>query len=49
MFKGDHNILRLISTINMYIFIKIRHDILIQSHGNIMMMKKFNFMLEIGI
>ena len=33
----------------MYIFIKIRHDILIQGHGNYMMMKKFNYMLEIDI
>ena len=38
-FKGDHNIL-IISTINMHKFIKIRHDILIQCHGNYMEMKK---------
>ena len=38
-----------ISTINMYIFIKMRHDILIQGHGNYMMMKKFNYMLVIDI
>ena len=33
----------------MFIFIKIRHDILIQGHGNYIMMKKFNYMLEIDI
>ena len=33
----------------MYIFIKIRHDIPIQGHGNHMMMKKFNYMLKINI
>ena len=33
----------------MYIFIKIRHDNLIQGHGSYMMMKKFNYMLEIDI
>ena len=38
-----------ISAINMYKFIKIRHDILIQCHGNYMEMKKFNYMLEIDI
>ena len=38
-----------ISTINLYRFVKIRHDILIQCHGNYMEMKKFNFMLEIDI
>ena len=38
-----------ISTINMYEFIFIRHDILIQYHGNYMEMKEFNYMLEIGI
>ena len=38
-----------ISTINMFKFIKIRHDILIQFHGNYMEMKKFNYMLEIDI
>ena len=36
-----------ISTINMYKFIKIRHDILKQCHGNYMEMRKFNEMLEI--
>ena len=29
--------------------INIRHDILIQCHGNYMGMKKFNYMLEIDI
>ena len=38
-----------ISSINMYEFIKIRHDILVQCHGNYMEMKKFNYMLEIDI
>ena len=38
-----------ISTINMYRFIKIRHDILIQCHGNYMVIRKFNYMLEINI
>ena len=38
-----------ILTINMYKFIKIRHDILIQCHGNYMGMKKINYMLEIDI
>ena len=33
----------------MYKFIKIRHDILIQCHGNYMEMKIFNHMLEIDI
>ena len=33
----------------MYKFIIIRHDILIQCHGNYMEMKKFNYMLEIYI
>ena len=47
IFKGDHNIL--ISTINMYKFIRIRHDIIKQCHGNYKAMKKFNYMLEIGI
>ena len=48
IFKGDHNILK-ISSINMYEFIKIRHNILIQYHGNYMEMRKFNYMLEIDI
>ena len=38
-----------ISTINMYKFIKIRHDIIKQCHGNYKEMKKFNYKLEIGI
>ena len=33
-FKGDHNILMNISTINMHKFIKIRHDTIKQYHGN---------------
>ena len=33
----------------MYKFIKIRHDILTQRHGNYMAMKKFMYMLEIDI
>ena len=33
----------------MYKFVKIRHDILIQCHGNKMEMKKFNYILEIDI
>ena len=33
----------------MYKFIKIRHDILVQCHGNDMEMKKVNYMLEIDI
>ena len=32
-----------ISTINMYKFIKIRHDIIKQCHGNYQEMKKFNY------
>ena len=44
IFKGDHNILMLI--INMYKFIKIRHYIIKQCHGN-KEMKKFNYKLEI--
>ena len=38
-----------ISTINMYKFIKIRHDIIKQCHGNYKEMKKFNYKLEIEI
>ena len=34
---------------NVYKFIKIRHEILIQCHGNFMEMRKFNYMLEIDI
>ena len=33
----------------MYKFIKIRHDIINQCHGNYKEMKKFNFKLEIEI
>ena len=33
----------------MYKSIKIKHDILIQSHGNYMEMKKFNYIFEIDI
>ena len=33
----------------MYKFIKIRHDIIKQLHGNYKEMKKFNYKLEIGI
>ena len=33
----------------MYKFIKIRHDIIKQCHGNHKEMKKFNYKLEIGI
>ena len=48
IFKGDHNILRNqpLRCIN---FIKIRHNICIQCHGNHMDLKKFNYMLEIDI
>ena len=38
-----------ISTINMYRFIKIRHDIIRQCHGNYKEMKKFNYKLEFDI
>ena len=38
-----------ISTINMYEFIKIKHDIIKQCHGNYKEMKKFNYKLEIEI
>ena len=38
-----------ISTINMYKFIKIRHDIIKQCHGNYKEMKKINYKLEIEI
>ena len=36
-------------TINMYTFIKIRHDIIKQCHGNYKEMGKFNYKLEIEI
>ena len=38
-----------ISTINMYKFIKIRHDIIKQCHGNYKEMTKFNYKLGIEI
>ena len=38
-----------ISTINMYEFIRIRHNILIKCHGNYMEMKKFNYLIVIDI
>ena len=38
-----------ISIINMYKFIKIRHDTIKQCHGNYKEMKKFNYKLEIEI
>ena len=38
-----------ISTINMYKFIKIRHDIIKLCHGKYKEMKKFNYKLEIEI
>ena len=38
-----------ISTINMYKFAKVRHDILTQCHGVYMEKKKINYMLEIDI
>ena len=38
-----------ISAINMYKFIKIRHDIIKQCHGNYKDMKRFNYKLEIEI
>ena len=33
----------------MYIFIKIRHNLHTKGHGNDMMLKKFNYMLDIDI
>ena len=47
IFKGDHN--THISTINMFKFIKIRHDIIKQCHRSCKEMKKFNHKLEIEI
>ena len=38
-----------ISIINIYKFIKIRHDIIKQCHGNYKEMKKFNYKLDIEI
>ena len=43
IFKGDHNIL----IFQPYKFIKIRHDIINQCHGNYKEMKRFNYKLEI--
>ena len=48
IFKGGSQYTH-ISTINMYKFIKIRHDIIKQCHGNYKEMKKFNYKLEIEI
>ena len=33
-------------TINMYLLIEIRHDILIECHGNYIEEEKFNYMLK---
>ena len=49
IFKGGGSQYTHISTINMYKFIKIRHDIIKQCHGNYKEMKKNNFKLEIEI
>ena len=50
IFKGDQNILIFQPYgISMYKFIKIRHDIIKQCHGNYKEMKKFNYKLEIEI
>ena len=38
-----------ISIINMYKLITIRHTVLVQYHGNYIMMVKFNYMLEVDI
>ena len=38
-----------ISTINIYKFTRIRHDIIKQCHGNNKVMKKFNYKLEIEV
>ena len=38
-----------ISTINMHKMIEIRHTILIQCHGNYIVMTKFSYMLEIDM
>ena len=45
IFKGGGPPYTQILTIYMYKFIKIRHDILIQSHWNYMEMSKINYML----
>ena len=47
-FKGGSQYTH-ISTINMYKFIKIRHDIIKQCHGSYKEMKNFNYKLEIEI
>ena len=47
IFKGDQY--THISTINMYKFIKIRHGIIKQCHGNYKEMKKFKYKLKIEI
>ena len=49
-FKGGHNILRLITTINIYLLIEIGHYNLIQCHGDFVEVKikvEDNYMLEI--
>ena len=46
IFKGDHNILIYFNH-NMKKFIKIRHGIIKQYHGNYKEMKKFNYKLAI--
>ena len=48
-YNSDVTSVTQISIINMYISIKIRHDILIQCHVNYMEMNKFNYVLEIDI
>ena len=48
-FKGRHNILRILVTIDMNLLIGKRHDILIQYHGNYTKVKIINFMLDIDI
>ena len=48
IFKGGAQYTQ-ISNINMYAFIEIRHDILIQCHRNYMETKKVNYMVEIDI
>ena len=48
IFKGGSQYTH-ISIINMYKFIKIRHDIIKQCHVNYKEMKKFDYKLEIEI
>ena len=48
-FKGDYGILSVITTINIYLLIEIRHNILIQCHRNFIEVEYFNYVLEIGI